>query len=113
MSMSRRNDCCGYARPLRRWLGATALGLALCGCAVGPNFVQPRAPPVTHYSPAVDPTKTVAAGGVAQHFRPGAQVVADWWRRVGSSSLDALIAEALANNPTLAAAEDSLRQSQD
>ena len=94
-------------------VACAVLALGVCGCAVGPNFKRPAAPPVTHYSTSADPTETVAAEGVVQRFTPGAQVTADWWRLFGSIGLDAVIAEALAKNPTVAAAEDSLRQSQD
>jgi len=84
----------------------------LSGCAVGPDFLRPAAPPVTHYSNGADPEVTASVGGTAQHFAPGAKVAADWWRLFNSSQLDAVISEAIANNPGLEAAQASLRQSQ-
>jgi NodT family efflux transporter outer membrane factor (OMF) lipoprotein len=91
------------------WLLA---GLA-AGCAVGPNYHRPEAPAVTHYARGADPSETVAAHGAAQHFTPGAQVAADWWRLFACAKLDAVVAEALAANPGLEAAQASLRQSED
>jgi NodT family efflux transporter outer membrane factor (OMF) lipoprotein len=68
---------------------------------------------VTHYTSGVDPGATVNADGTAQIFSPGAQMIPDWWHLFGSAKLDALISEALANNPGLDAAQASLRASQD
>src|SRR5271166_404364 len=90
-----------------------ALVCALCGCAVGPTFHRPAPPAVTHYSNGADPTTTVAAAGVAQRFTPGAAVAADWWRLFHSAPLEAIIAEGIARNPGLAAAQASLRSSRD
>lgn len=99
------------ARAVRR-CGAVVLMALLAGCAVGPNFVRPAAPPVTHYARDADPTQTVAAQGAAQRFAPGGKVAADWWRLFNSPKLDAAVAEALAANPGLEAAQASLRQSE-
>ena len=93
------------------WGTAALLG-ALCGCAVGPDFLRPDAPPVTHYSIGADPTESASVNGTAQRFTLGAKVAADWWRLFSSSKLDAVIAEAVDNNPGLEAAQASLRQSQ-
>jgi NodT family efflux transporter outer membrane factor (OMF) lipoprotein len=84
----------------------------LSACAVGPNFHHPPAPAVTHYSNGTDPAKTASVQGTAQQFNPGATVAADWWRLFHSSQLDAVIKEAIANNPGLDAAQASLRASQ-
>jgi len=96
---------------MRRCLAAAALGLS--GCAVGPDFVRPEAPGVTRYTPEPAPRTTVAAAGRAQTFTEGARIAADWWRLFGSAKLDAIVAQSLADNPTLQAAEASLRRSQD
>jgi NodT family efflux transporter outer membrane factor (OMF) lipoprotein len=89
---------------------------ALClltSCAVGPNFVRPAAPAVTHYSGGSYPARTVSAQDTAQRFTAGAQIAADWWHLFSSSSLDEEIAEALVGNPGLEGAKASLRQSED
>ena len=85
----------------------------LSGCAVGPDFVRPDAPTVTHYTNGTDPVATAPAEGTTQHFAPGAKVDTDWWRLFQSPKLDAVIAEALANNPGLMAAQASLKAAQD
>jgi len=93
--------------------GTLALSALLCCCAAGPNFHRPSAPPVTHYGNDADPTATAAVDGTAQRFSPGATVASDWWRLFQSATLDAVIKEAIANNPGLDAAQASLRASQD
>jgi NodT family efflux transporter outer membrane factor (OMF) lipoprotein len=85
----------------------------LGGCAVGPNFVRPAPPDTDRYTREPRPEATVAADGQAQHFTPGAAIPADWWRLFKSAQLDALVRQAISNNPTLQAAEATLRQSQD
>lgn len=90
-----------------------SLACLLSGCAAGPDFNRPSAPTVSHYNSGADPTHTVAAQGTAQSFVPGAQVEADWWHLFKSPQLDALVKEALANNPGLEAARTSLLQSED
>jgi NodT family efflux transporter outer membrane factor (OMF) lipoprotein len=89
-----------------------AVACVLASCAVGPNFQRPAAPPVTHYAFGADPAQTSAAHGVAQRFTPGAIVANDWWRLFNSAQLQAVVAEALAKNPGLQAAQASLRASE-
>src|SRR5665213_2118314 len=76
-------------------------GAALAGCAVGPNFHAPAAPDIDRYT----------AQPLGPGFVPGQPVPADWWRGFGSAEIDALVAEALRANPTVQAAEATLRQS--
>ena len=111
MSMSARADRAGSR--LRACSLAGALCVVLTGCAVGPDFVRPAEPRATHYLPGGDARTTVAAQGVAQQLTPGAQVAGDWWRLFGSRQLEDVIAEALAANPGLTAAQASLRASED
>ncbi len=85
----------------------------LGGCAVGPDFVRPAPPDTDRYTSGSQLESTVAADGKAQHFTPGAAITADWWRLFQSEPLDAVVRQAISNNPTLQAAEASLRQSQD
>lgn len=96
-----------------RWCGIAIL-LICCaaGCAVGPDFKPPVAPPVSHYSSGADPAGTAAAQGATQHFVPGADVAPDWWRLFKSPQVDSVVEMALANNPGLEAARASLRQSE-
>lgn len=78
----------------------------LQGCMVGPDFHAPKAPAVNL---AVAPQK----GAAAQVFAPGGDIAGDWWTLYRSPVLNALIANALANNPSLTAAQASLVQAQE
>ena len=85
----------------------------LSACALGPDFVRPAAPATQRYTYEEEPARTIVADGSAQHFEPGAKIAADWWRLFGCPQLDAVVLQSIANNPTLQAAQASLRQSQD
>jgi NodT family efflux transporter outer membrane factor (OMF) lipoprotein len=84
---------------MRRLLVAlTACGLALCACAVGPNYRQPPALP--H-----------ADGGFVSAATAGATAAAprdDWWRLYDDPTLDSLIQKAFAANTDLRRAEANL-----
>src|SRR5512136_824287 len=93
-------------------IAATIAGIALASCAVGPNFRPPEAPGTTAYTVTALPPETTAspiAGGEAQRLVPGQEIPAKWWTLFHSPALDQLIRQALADNPTLAAAQASLR----
>jgi NodT family efflux transporter outer membrane factor (OMF) lipoprotein len=92
---------------------ATALFCVIAGCAVGPNFSRPAPRPDKHYANGGDPTSTVRANGTAQTFDQNAKLPADWWKLFHCSKLNAVINEALAENPGLQSAQASLRQSQE
>lgn len=99
-----------------RLTAGLALTALLAGCAAGPDFERPAPPTVQTYSPnAPNEVATSAPSGVdsAQRVMPGLQVETDWWRSFQSPRLDAFIAEALSQSPTLAAAEATLRQAQE
>ena len=87
-----------------------ALLLPLAGCAVGPDFKKPAAPPVSDYTahPASVTAATNVPGGDAQHLVKGADIAADWWSLFHSKPLNALIEQALANNHDLKAAQAAL-----
>lgn len=87
--------------------------LIVSACTVGPDFVRPAAPAADHYNQGKDPAETIAVEGKSQQFERGAGPVADWWNLFGSKQLDAAVAEGLANNPGVEAAQASLRQSDD
>ena len=96
----------------RNRLVGAAFAAALAGCAVGPDFVPPEAPAIDHYTSGTDPAATIAVDGTSQHFSPGAAVSAKWWQLFASPKVNDVVAEALAANPTIAAAEASLVQSE-
>jgi NodT family efflux transporter outer membrane factor (OMF) lipoprotein len=80
---------------------------------VGPDFVRPDAPASLRYTHAEEPASTVVANGVAQRFEQGAPIAADWWRLFNCPKLDTLVMQSFASNPSLQAAQASLRQSED
>jgi len=102
-----------FRSSVQRGAGFAAVLAVLSGCAVGPDFVRPAPPDTDRYTSESPLETTVVADGQSQHFKPGAVVTADWWRLFQSAQLDALVRQAISNNPTLQAAEASLRQSQD
>ena len=103
----------GYRRS-RALLISFGLSLfLLSGCAAGPDFVRPEAPKVTRYNHEGDPEATAPVEGLSQRFENGAAPVANWWKLFNSRQLDAAVAQGLADNPGLQAAQSSLRQSQE
>lgn len=99
-----------------RLTGGVALTALLAGCAVGPDFARPTPPTIENYSPhASNDVVTAAPSAVddAQRVVPGLQIEVEWWREFRSPRLDAFIADALAQSPTLVAAEATLRQAQE
>ena len=95
---------------------ATVTALLLAGCMVGPNFQRPESPATARYTETPLPAETASApgnGGAAQRFVSGAELPGEWWSLYRSEPLQRLIGEALAANPTLAAARATLRQAQE
>lgn len=94
-------------------LAGLALSCLLAGCAVGPDFHGPAAPAGAGYAKEGVPAATgnsPGQGGGAQHFMQGMDIPGQWWRVFGSAPLDAMIKDALAGNPDLAAAQAALRE---
>jgi NodT family efflux transporter outer membrane factor (OMF) lipoprotein len=87
-----------------RGLTPLLLGLALYGCAVGPDFKRPAAPSSAYAPPP-------AALG-EQHSEYGAEVAADWYSLFKSEAINQLVKQALAANPDLEAARHNLRAAQ-
>ncbi len=91
--------------------------LAVCllaGCAVGPDYRAPEPPKTSGFmADGQAPERTAAVdmpGGEAQRFAVGADIPGQWWTLFRSPDLNALMERALANNPTLEAAQAALRQ---
>ncbi len=93
-------------------LGTGGIAL-LSSCAVGPDFVAPAAPQTQHYTYAPQSVDAGAAQGLTQRFSPATELPADWWQLFKSPALDAAVARALVNSPTLQATEANLRVAQD
>jgi NodT family efflux transporter outer membrane factor (OMF) lipoprotein len=103
-----------------RWLfkSTTALAAAmmLSSCAVGPDFRVPAPPDTDRYTvgPLASRTSaTDAPNGQPQHFVEGRDIPQDWWALFKSQRLNAIIAQALQNNPNLQSAIATLRAAQE
>ena len=100
-----------YKSSVFGWARILALSL-LAGCAVGPNFKRPAAPPVNSYT--AGPLETTAstpnvAGGEAQRFVDGLEIPGKWWALFHSKPLNELIERSITNNPDLQAAQAALK----
>lgn len=83
------------------------------GCAVGPNFKKPAPPAVSGYTPAALPAMLPGVegnvpAGQPQRFAEGGQIAGDWWTLFHSTPLNELVAQALAKNSDLKAAQAAL-----
>jgi NodT family efflux transporter outer membrane factor (OMF) lipoprotein len=88
----------------------------LCGCAVGPDFHAPGAPPADHYVAGAPVRQTAGAAGEAgqaQTLVVDQDIPAQWWSLFHSRSLDALVRTALHDSPTIEAAAATLRAAQE
>ena len=86
-------------------------GVLLTSCAVGPDFAVPPTPDVNGYTPEPLTTSTVSAatpGGAAQRFVSDLDLPGQWWTLFHSQALTGLMAEALAANQDLKAAQAAL-----
>lgn len=104
-----------YFQKARAVILVTA-GVLATGCAVGPDFRPPESPSVKEYTPEPLPAETASASGVAggaQRFRYGAEIAGDWWTLFHSETLNALIRQALADSPSIAAAQARLREAEE
>ncbi|MBD8907633.1 efflux transporter outer membrane subunit [Methylorubrum zatmanii] len=109
-------------KPQGVWTARLAAGLCagqLAGCMVGPDYRPPADPPVTRYTreplknpSAADLIRTQQGGSADQSFVAGADIPGAWWTLFRSKALNRLVEEALAHNPTLEAAQASLRIAQ-
>ncbi|MBL7590021.1 TolC family protein, partial [Escherichia coli] len=61
---------------------------------------------------AADKIRTRQGGSADQSFASGADIPGQWWTLFHSKALNRLVEQALANNPTLEAAQASLRVAQ-
>ncbi|HEY1721849.1 MAG TPA: efflux transporter outer membrane subunit [Magnetospirillaceae bacterium] len=95
---------------------ATVTLSLLAGCTLGPDFKKPAAPQADGYTAQPLPAKTDSAkvaGGNAQEFVRAMDIPGQWWTLFHSDALNTLIEEALRANPSLQAAQASLRQARE
>lgn len=94
--------------PTRVFSVAAASMLSACA-AFGPPRTPPRVASSAHYSIAPSTPQLPADHGPPQQLELGAAPVPEWWHAFASPSVDALVAEALDKNQSLAAAKANLR----
>ena len=96
---------------------AVAIGVILVlGCAAGPDFHTPQTPSVKTYTSAPLPAETQQSpgrGGKSQSFILGEQIPGQWWQLFQSTDLDRMIRLAMADNPTIMAAQAALLQARE
>ena len=95
------------------------LCFTLGACAVGPHYQTPAAAPgesgatFTEGALSAQTVQATGASGESQQFAAGHDIPAQWWSLFQSAPLDQLVRQAIANNPTLGAAQASLREAQE
>lgn len=94
-------------------MAALLAGVLAAGCAAGPDFKRPAPPVDRNYLPDGVPGPTATAQGASQRFVPGAAQAPAWWRLFGAPQLDGAMQAALRRNPSLQAAQASLRASRE
>ena len=102
--------------PVKNIAVVSALALLMSACAVGPDFERPAPPPVKSYTaePLTKPSASKDHTGIQpQQFVEGRDIPAEWWELFRSSRLNELVEQALKANPTLDAAQASLRQARE
>jgi NodT family efflux transporter outer membrane factor (OMF) lipoprotein len=90
-----------------RRLWVVLVAASLCSCSVGPDFKTPAAPKVTDYVAQPLPPQS---GPDAQHYVAGKDIPGQWWTLFHSQALDELVEQSIKSNPTLQAAQATLRQ---
>jgi NodT family efflux transporter outer membrane factor (OMF) lipoprotein len=111
LSISRR-----HVRSLLRILSALTWTAIAGGCAVGPHYHKPEAPPGAGFAPTPLPeagSHAAVHGGEVQRFMGGRDLPFEWWQLFQSPALDALVAQAFKANPTVTAAQAALGQAQE
>jgi NodT family efflux transporter outer membrane factor (OMF) lipoprotein len=89
---------------------------SVAGCAVGPDYKQPPAPPVTGYTPEKLAPELVADGtpsNPTQRLDEKRDLQGDWWTLFHNEALTALVGRALHDNPDLKAAQAALLQARE
>jgi len=95
---------------------ALLAGISVAGCAVGPDYRRPDAPPVDRFTAQPLPAATTSAevaDGDAQRFLQGRDVPARWWTTFGNAELTRRVNIALTHSPSIASAQAALRQAQE
>ncbi len=100
--------------PQLSWSVVLAAAFLLAGCEVGPDFVRPTPPTVTAYMPQkVSLDLAPGKNEPAQRLVSGAAVPAAWYQLFHAPALDEVVRQAVADSPTIAAAQATLAQAQE
>jgi NodT family efflux transporter outer membrane factor (OMF) lipoprotein len=101
----------------RRIIGiaaASAAVSALAGCAVGPNFHQPKPPDTSTYlHPTSDTAPVQAEKQDVQNISQGAELAGEWWQLFHSPQLDEMVRASITASPTLLAANAVLAEARE
>ena len=87
--------------------------LSLGGCAVGPDFRRPDAPPAARYTHDTLRAEDGSASDNVQHIALGREIEGNWWTLFHSDAIDQLVTQALDHNRSLAASMATLAQAQE
>jgi NodT family efflux transporter outer membrane factor (OMF) lipoprotein len=82
-------------------------------CAVGPEFERPKPPAVQVYDTPEPGSSDATGSTIAERRYAAADVPAQWWQLFKSSSLDQTLRLAIADSPTLAAANATLGEARE
>ena len=92
-------------------LGLALCGAALTGCAVGPNYHEPKPDvPSAFVVPQLIPPGATAGTVAPAQKAAAAPDIAVWWRALDDQELDSLIERAIKSNPDLEIALARLQQ---
>ena len=92
---------------------AMACVFGLGGCAVGPNFTPPTAPPAARYTRDTLRAENGSASDDLQHIALGQDIEGNWWTLFHSDAIDQLVKQAVEHNRSLAASTATLAQAQE
>ncbi|AOK56145.1 ABC transporter permease [Burkholderia stagnalis] len=98
-------------RRVRVTARVASVAALVSGCAVGPDFGTPAAPPTQRYTRGAPPATTASAGGAAgnpQTFATAGHALPRWWTQFGCEPLNRLVDDALKHSPTVDAARAKL-----
>lgn len=92
----------------------TMTALSLSACSVGPDFHRPALPGTPQYQSGAAPRQVhgssgAGQAGMAQTLVTGGDVAGAWWKLFGVPELNALVARAQAQNPSLQSAQATLK----
>ncbi|MGQ3124536.1 efflux transporter outer membrane subunit [Variovorax sp.] len=87
---------------------ALAVALCLAGCAAGPDYARPPLDLPARYT-AAPPLAEAGEGVPLPRLAPGLDIPAQWWAAFHNEPLNALVAQSLAGNPGVEAADAALR----